>query len=50
MDGRLRRLQRPAVPLHDLEHGQSLGVLYTASAIALGALFWVIVCAVLAGT
>lgn len=37
-------------PLHDLEHGQSLGVLSTASAIVLGALFWVIVCAVLAGT
>jgi membrane protein len=28
-------------PLHDLEHGHSLGVLYTASATALGAAFWV---------
>lgn len=28
-------------PLHDLEHGHSLGVVYAASAIALGATFWV---------
>jgi membrane protein len=28
-------------PLHDLEHGHGLGVLYTASATLLGAAFWV---------
>jgi len=28
-------------PLHDLEHGHSLGILYTATATLLGAAFWV---------
>lgn len=28
-------------PLHELEHGHNLGVLYTATATALGAVFWV---------
>jgi membrane protein len=28
-------------PLHDLEHGHGLGILYTASATLLGAAFWV---------
>lgn len=28
-------------PLHDLEHGNNLGILYAVSAIALGASFWV---------
>jgi len=28
-------------PLHDIEHGHNLGIAYAASAIALGAVFWV---------
>jgi membrane protein len=36
-------------PLHDLEHGHKLGVLYFATATALGAVFWVLTPYVLLG-